>query len=119
MSQTGTSGAVSREDAMRAVWEQHRGGILAKVGLIEQAVAALGTDRFNDEVRVEAQRSAHMLSGSLGMFGFPRASEAARELELEFAEVTRARTTTLSTLLAIVRRGLDWEPAIPPVSAGG
>ena len=119
MSQTGTSGAVSREDAMRAVWEQHRGGILAKVGLIEQAVAALGTDRFNDEVRVEAQRSAHMLSGSLGMFGFTRASEAARELELEFAEVTRARTTTLSTLLAIVRRGLDWEPAIPPVSAGG
>ena len=95
---------------MRAVWEQHRGGILAKVSLIEQAVAALGSERFDDEVRMEAQRSAHMLSGSLGMFGFDRASEAARELELEFAEVTRARTTTLSTLLAIIRRGLDWEP---------
>jgi len=113
MSQAGTSSALAREGAMRAVWEQHRGGILAKVGLIEQAVAALGTDRFNDDARVEAQRSAHMLSGSLGMFGFTRASEAARELELEFAEVTRARTTTLSTLIAIVRRGLDWEPAIP------
>ena len=40
MSQAGTSSALAREGAMRAVWEQHRGGILAKVGLIEQAVAA-------------------------------------------------------------------------------
>jgi hypothetical protein len=47
-----------------------------------------------------------MLCGSLGMFGFTRASEAARELEREFAQATHTRTPTLLTLLAIVRRGL-------------
>ncbi len=93
-------------------WEQHRGGILAKVGLIEQAVATLGSESFDDDIRMEAQRSAHMLSGSLGMFGFNRASEAARELELEFAQATPERTTTISTLLAIIRRGLDWGPVV-------
>lgn len=117
MSPANSSNTAVQESAMRAVWEQHRGGILAKVGLIEQAVSALGTDRFDDELRAEAQRSAHMLSGSLGMFGFNRASEAARELELEFAGATSARTTTLSTLLAIVRRGLDWEPSISKADA--
>jgi HPt (histidine-containing phosphotransfer) domain-containing protein len=91
---------------MRVVWEQHRAGILAKVALIERAVAAVGTAQFDDQLRDDAQRAAHMLCGSLGMFGFTRASEAARELEREFAQATQARTPTLLTLLAIVRRGL-------------
>jgi HPt (histidine-containing phosphotransfer) domain-containing protein len=92
---------------MRVVWEQHRAGILlAKVALIERAVAAVGSAQFDDQLRDDAQRAAHMLCGSLGMFGFTRASEAARELEREFARATRARTPTLLKQLAIVRRGL-------------
>jgi HPt (histidine-containing phosphotransfer) domain-containing protein len=101
--------AAARERARRAVWEQHRAGVLAKLGVIEHAVAVLGTDGLDEQLRGEAQRSAHMLSGSLGMFGFTQASDAAHELELEFAQPTRARAQTLLTLVAIMRRALDAE----------
>jgi len=75
-----------------------------KVRLIEAAIAANGNAEFDDRLRGEARRSAHMLSGSLGMFGFIRASEAARELESEFAHAARSRSsTTLVSLVAVIR----------------
>ncbi len=117
MSPSGTQSRLLQDGAMRAVWERHRGRIVANMSEIERAVAAVGTARFDDRLRDEARRSAHMLSGSLGMFGFTRASEAAQELELELAGASRARATTLTTLLSIVRRGLDWEKLTAP--AGG
>jgi chemotaxis protein histidine kinase CheA len=83
--------------------------MLAKVTLIERAVAAMGTAELDEPRLLEARRSAHMLSGSLGMFGFTRASDAARELELQLAGAARARAPALSALVAIVRRGLDAE----------
>ena len=97
------------ESAMRAVWEQHRAGILENVELIERAAVAVGDQQFDQTLRDRARRAAHMLSGSLVMLGFTRASEAAHELELEFAQATRARAPTLATLVAILRRGLDDE----------
>lgn len=101
--------ADARESARRVVWEQHRAGVLAKLSVIEHAVAVLGGAGLDEQLRGEAQRSAHMLSGSLGMFGFTCASDAAHELELELADPARARASTLSTLVAIVRRALDAE----------
>jgi len=109
MSPSDTQNPLVQDVAMRAVWERHRGRIIANMGEIERALAAVGTASFDEQLRGEARRSAHMLSGSLGMFGFTRASEAAHELEQELARAGRARTTTLATLLSIVRRGLDWE----------
>lgn len=101
--------ADARARALRAVWNLHRASILDKVSLIERAVAVLSTAELDEQLRGEAQRSAHMLSGSLGMFGFTRASEAARELELELVQAAQERVPTLSTLVAILRRGLDAE----------
>jgi diguanylate cyclase (GGDEF)-like protein len=109
MSPSDTQSPLLQDGAMRAVWERHRGRIVANMGEIERAVAAVGTARFDEQLRGEARRCAHMLSGSLGMFGFTRASEAAHELEQELAQTSPARATTLATLLSIIRRGLDWE----------
>jgi chemotaxis protein histidine kinase CheA len=91
------------------VWDEHRAGVLAHVSLIERAVAVLRSGELDEQLRAEAQRSAHMLSGSLGMFGFERASEAAHELELELKRASHARVATLSTLVSIVRRGFPAE----------
>lgn len=104
--------AHARESALRLIWDEHRAGVLAKLTLIERAVAAMGTGELDEPHLVQARRSAHMLSGSLGMFGFTRASEAARELELELGDGAGARAPhalapALSALVAIVRRGLD------------
>lgn len=101
--------ADARESARRAVWEQHCPGLLAKAGVIEHAIAALDTGGLDEQLRVQAQRSAHMLSGSLGMFCFTQASEAAHELELEFAQPAQAHAPALATLVAIIRRGLNSE----------
>ncbi|GEM_PF-2155478 len=105
--------ANARESAWRAVWEEHRAGLLAKVSVIEHAIAGLGTAELDEQLRGEAYRSAHMLSGSLSMFGFTHASEAAHELELEFAQPARAHAPALSSLVAIVRGGLDAEQLAP------
>ena len=101
--------ADARERARRAVWEQHRPGLLAKAGVIEHAIAALDTAELDEQLRIQAQGCAHMLSGSLGIFHFTQASEVAHELELELAQPAPAYAPALSTLLAIVRRGLDAE----------
>jgi HPt (histidine-containing phosphotransfer) domain-containing protein len=81
--------------------------MLAKLGVIEHAVAVLGAAELDERSRGEALRSAHMLSGSLSMFGFTQAADAAYDLELEFVAPAQARAVTLSALVAIVRRGLD------------
>lgn len=44
-----------------------------------------------------------MLAGSLGVFGFIRASRAPRGIELELADPTSGRAPVLSALLRSVR----------------
>jgi diguanylate cyclase (GGDEF)-like protein len=102
--------------ALGVVWGRHRDEVLARVSLIERSVDALRRGELDDRLRSEAKRTAHMLSGSLGMFGFAHAAEAAHELELEFAAAVQSRAPTLSTLVAIVRRGIDTARFNPPTA---
>jgi diguanylate cyclase (GGDEF)-like protein len=69
--------------AIRAVWARRRDQVLARVDVVEEAVAALLVGELSDELRLQASREAHKLAGSAGTFGFPRASELARRLELK------------------------------------
>ncbi len=62
---------------LRRVWERRRGDVLGRVDAIDAALA----DGAGAEAREEGRRQAHMLAGSAGTFGFPRASTLARELE--------------------------------------
>jgi diguanylate cyclase (GGDEF)-like protein len=96
-------------DTLRAVWEKHRAGVLERVDLIERAVTALSAAELEEPLRGEAQRAAHMLAGSVGMFGFMRASEAGRDLELELVDPAPERAPTLSTLIAVLRQELEGE----------
>jgi HPt (histidine-containing phosphotransfer) domain-containing protein len=97
----------TRESALRVLWDEHRSEMLAKVGLIERAIVALAANELDRRLRREAQRYAHTLSGSLGVFGFAHASQAAHELELELAVAGPERAPALSTLAAVVRDGLE------------
>ena len=65
---------------MRAVWREHRAGAMERLDLIERAVSALTADELDEQLRVQAQRAAHTLIGSVGTFGFIHACEATREL---------------------------------------
>jgi len=90
-------------DALREVWEHQQGQVQERIGLLESALAALAEDQLEANVRCEAERAAHTLAGSLGMFGFVAASDAARELEQELAHPAPRRVPKLSALLEQVR----------------
>jgi diguanylate cyclase (GGDEF)-like protein len=116
---SGSSGILatrSSEDVLRAIWQKHRAGVLERVGLVERAVNALTEGDLDQQLCVEARRAAHSLIGSVGTFGFIRASEAARELELELAEPTPTHAPAMSTLIAVVRRELESEVLAPTSS---
>jgi HPt (histidine-containing phosphotransfer) domain-containing protein len=93
-------------DALRAVWERQHGRVDERIETIERAVTVLASGSLDATLRREAERAAHMLSGSLGMFGFILAADAARRIELEFAHPRIDRAPALSGLLARVRAGV-------------
>lgn len=95
------------EEALRAVWERHRGLVLERVAVLEVAVAALAEGRLDEGLRRQAERAAHQLSGTVGTFGFAAASEAAGALEQELGDPRAERMALMRALLANVRSGLS------------
>ena len=113
--------------ALRSIWEQHRESMIERLDVVDRAIADLMADALEEETRLEAEREAHKLAGSVGTFGFVRASENAREIELALRASDRLgpeRVPTLCDLALAVRSELDEEPAseissAPPVTAEG
>jgi len=93
--------------ALRTVWEHQQDRVSDRIDVIEQAIVALADDRLDTDLRADAERAAHMLAGSLGMFGFIGASGAAHELEAELARPTADGMPALSVLLRSLRSGIQ------------
>jgi chemotaxis protein histidine kinase CheA len=93
-------------DALRSVWERQQKRVGDRIYVIERATEALAKDRLDPGLKRDAERAAHMLAGSIGMFGFLEASEAARALERELERPTQDRAPALAALLLRVRRGV-------------
>lgn len=64
-------------EILRRVWDRRRLDVLARVDVIDAALA----DGADAGAREAGRAQAHMLAGSAGTFGFARASELARDLE--------------------------------------
>lgn len=86
-------------EPLRAVWQAHRGRVLAHVAVIGRALTALGEHRLGEAEREPAQRAAHMLAGSVGTFGFMRASAAAAALDRALDHPQASDAPELTTLL--------------------
>jgi Hpt domain len=94
-------------DALRSIWGRQQSRVNYRIDVIEHAVAELASGRLDADLRRDAESAAHMLAGSVGMFGFIRASRAARDLELQLAHPTPDRAPALSALLLSVRSGVE------------
>jgi HPt (histidine-containing phosphotransfer) domain-containing protein len=96
---------------LQAVWSEHESIVLERIALVEAAIDALIAGRLSDYERERARRAAHMLAGSVGMFGFDRSSLAALTLETalgRFAKPDEAQAHELNEQLAIMRaEGLE------------
>jgi HPt (histidine-containing phosphotransfer) domain-containing protein len=99
-------------EALRSVWERQHVRVGERIGVVKQALAALGEDRLDAELRGDAERAAHMLAGSLGMFGFLDASDAAHELESKLAQATTDSASELLALLERLREGTQGPVAL-------
>jgi chemotaxis protein histidine kinase CheA len=90
-------------EVLRTVWVQQQGRVRDRLRLIERAIQSIAHGPLDEELRCAAERAAHMLAGSLGMFGFTDASHAAHRLELELAHPEPTRAPRMSALLRRIR----------------
>jgi HPt (histidine-containing phosphotransfer) domain-containing protein len=94
-------------DDLRAVWTRQHRQVNERIGVLESALAALADNRLEPDLRCEAERAAHTLAGSLGMFGFMGAADAARKLEQALASPQPQRSPRLSELLEQLQEGVE------------
>ncbi len=61
-----------------------------RLNLLDRAAAAAETADLSEDLRVEAVGIAHKFAGSLGMFGYDRGTEIARQIEQMLSASTAA-----------------------------
>lgn len=69
-------------DYVAGLWERLRPRVATRLDALEAAANRVVAGTADDETHADARDEAHRLAGSLGSYGFPGASAAARELEL-------------------------------------
>src|SRR5262245_40499077 len=100
--------------AVATIWERFKDVAVNRVVVLEQAVMALLEGTLSNELRRHAEREAHKLAGSVGMFGFAEGSRLARALEQILqagAPLGQAETLSLSELVVLLRQELE-QPSI-------
>lgn len=69
---------------LQAIWDRQLPQLRERVALLSRAAETLAETRtIEPQLRAEALDIAHKLAGSLGMFGYHGATDAARAVELE------------------------------------
>ena len=109
----GGAGAAGAQ--LAAIWNKFRDATLGRVKVLEDAALALLENRLTEDLRTTATREAHKLAGSSGTFGFPRASQLAREIEQRFmrGKLTPGDSVLLSEQLILLRGELEGKPVAP------
>jgi HPt (histidine-containing phosphotransfer) domain-containing protein len=68
---------------LAGMWDRNQPLIRQRLDTLNQAAEAASTGVSDPDLHHRAIDIAHKLAGSLGMFGFSRGTEIARELETE------------------------------------
>ena len=70
------------QQILATVWQRNLPLVRQRMQTLHEAANALQAGPLEAGARTEAAEIAHKLAGSLGMFGYPRGTEIARDLEL-------------------------------------
>jgi len=109
----GPTDGATHQKAMESVdelWERFKETVMGRVAVLEQTTMALLEGTLDDDLRQHAQREAHKLVGSVGLFGFSRGTELAREIEhalLQEANLDQHQVLRLSQMVAALRQELE------------
>lgn len=82
--------------AVAKMWDQFRDPLLKRLDPVNEAIASLQKKRLTPDQREAAEKNAHKLTGSLGMFGLNEGSEWARNLENWFRDFSQKEQKTIS-----------------------
>jgi len=97
-------------ERLAIVWEKYRGLSCDRLKALENATSAWLAGNLKDEQRCKAQQAAHKLAGALGIFGFAKGSQYAREIEEIYASsgmLDQTRSQCLTNLLSTLRELLE------------
>ena len=95
------------KEALAAVWQKFKRMHSERITILEQANCAWQKHALSGELLQQAQRAAHKLAGSLGIFGFPEGSRIALEMEeLLKIQSEENRARQFSELLAALKDSL-------------
>lgn len=93
------------DDLLTSLWERGLPVLRERINLLDRAATAAKTGEVDEELRVEAMGIAHKLAGSLGMFGYDRGTEIARQIEQMLA-APPAASGRLAALVSGLRETL-------------
>ena len=96
---------------IEAVWERSKDQTVGRIETVEEAVGAMLDNRLDEELRARAEREAHKLAGSLGMFGFPRGTDLARKLERALEAPVYSEAPHLAELVLALSDEIESQPA--------
>ena len=68
-------------EILSRIWQQTLPLMRERVACLERFARQADLGELTPAARIEASDLAHKLAGSLGMFGYPRGTEIAREME--------------------------------------
>jgi len=66
---------------LASLWDRNLPILQIRIEDLERALTSARAGRLTAEARENACNTAHKLAGSLGMFGYPAGTDAARRLE--------------------------------------
>ncbi|MGQ9866502.1 MAG: response regulator [Pseudanabaenaceae cyanobacterium] len=100
------------ETAIRKVWESFRESFAAQVACLDNLAQEWQAGRYPPSLQAQAQREAHKLAGSLGVFGLAAGSAAARAIE-DFLP-THTDGAALAHLVQELKKAIAAPAAAPP-----
>ncbi|WP_413160656.1 response regulator [Capilliphycus salinus ALCB114379] len=98
---------------LSTIWKKHRESYLTRIAILEQATKALETGPLDRSLQQQALEQAHTLAGSLGSFGFGKASQYCRQIEQMLNGETQLSAEKIMQLSALLI-DLNSELSLPP-----
>lgn len=90
---------------LASLWLKNRPVIEERLVVLEQASGAASAGSLSQDLRLEAQGTAHKLAGAVGMYGYDDGTRIARELETLLSGAA-PDATRLKTLVSDLRNSL-------------
>lgn len=91
---------------LASLWERNLTTLHERLNILERAAVAAESGNLTEELRAEALDIAHKLSGNLGMFGYDRGTEIARDIQAILTNPSPEALGRLTALTEDLRRSL-------------